>query len=114
MVADSLAGRSILITGARYDIWRAPAVSRPEIVASRYLPVHSVERHRYVLYAVRAAGASARFLSLDLSRLASVRECAAQFLALEAPLHALINNAGMAGSRGLTRDGFERAFGINH
>jgi NAD(P)-dependent dehydrogenase (short-subunit alcohol dehydrogenase family) len=43
-----------------------------------------------------------------------VRECAARFLALDVPLHILINNAGLAGARGLTRDGFERTFGVNH
>jgi NAD(P)-dependent dehydrogenase (short-subunit alcohol dehydrogenase family) len=30
------------------------------------------------------------------------------------PLHLLINNAGLAGTRGLTRSGFETAFGTNH
>jgi NAD(P)-dependent dehydrogenase (short-subunit alcohol dehydrogenase family) len=30
------------------------------------------------------------------------------------PLHALINNAGLAGQRGLTASGFELAFGTNH
>jgi retinol dehydrogenase-12 len=29
-------------------------------------------------------------------------------------LHLLINNAGLAGARGLTRSGFELAFGVNH
>jgi NAD(P)-dependent dehydrogenase (short-subunit alcohol dehydrogenase family) len=30
------------------------------------------------------------------------------------PLHALINNAGLAGQRGMTASGFELAFGTNH
>lgn len=114
MAADSPARRSILITGASSGIGRATALALAAPGASLYLAGRSEERHREVLDAVRAAGASARFLSLDLSRLASVRECAERFLALGAPLHVLINNAGMAGSRGTTHDGFERAFGINH
>ncbi len=54
------------------------------------------------------------FVELDLGELASVRRCAAVLAAREAPIHCLINNAGLAGSRGLTRDGFELAFGTNH
>jgi NAD(P)-dependent dehydrogenase (short-subunit alcohol dehydrogenase family) len=53
-------------------------------------------------------------LALDLEDLSSVRSCANQFLARELPLSLLINNAGVAGSRGLTASGFERAFGVNH
>src|SRR6266496_421034 len=54
------------------------------------------------------------FLPLDLADLASVRRCAAEFLDRGEPLHVLINNAGVGGARGLTRDGFELGFGINH
>lgn len=114
MADTSLAGRSILITGASSGIGRASALALAARGAQLYLAGRSEERHREVLEAVRATGASARFLSLDLSQLASVRECAERFLALGVPLHVLINNAGMAGSRGTTQDGFERAFGINH
>jgi retinol dehydrogenase 12 len=53
-------------------------------------------------------------LSLDLGDLASVRRCAEEFLAKDEPLHVLINNAGVAGARGLTASGFERMFGTNH
>jgi retinol dehydrogenase-12 len=57
---------------------------------------------------------SVGFLPLDLADLESVRSCASAFLALGEPLHVLVNNAGVGGRRGLTRQGFELAFGVNH
>jgi len=54
------------------------------------------------------------FLPLDLADLSSVRACADAFLARGEPLHVLVNNAGVAGRRGLTRQGFELTFGVNH
>jgi dehydrogenase/reductase SDR family protein 13 len=54
------------------------------------------------------------FVPLDLGDLASVRQAAETFLATGEPLHVLINNAGLAGSRGMTASGFEIAFGTNH
>jgi NAD(P)-dependent dehydrogenase (short-subunit alcohol dehydrogenase family) len=54
------------------------------------------------------------FLALDLGDLASVRACATAFLRFGEPLHVLINNAGLAGGRGVTESGFELAFGTNY
>jgi NAD(P)-dependent dehydrogenase (short-subunit alcohol dehydrogenase family) len=54
------------------------------------------------------------FLELDLADLASVRACAAAFLALGEPLHVLVNNAGIGGAHGRTKQGFELMFGVNH
>jgi retinol dehydrogenase 12 len=54
------------------------------------------------------------FLPLDLADLDSVRACAAAFLARGEPLHVLVNNAGVVRTRGLTRQGFELMFGVNH
>ena len=53
-------------------------------------------------------------LTLDLGDFASIHRCAAEFLARDLPLHLLINNAGLAGQRGITVSGFELAFGVNH
>jgi retinol dehydrogenase-12 len=53
-------------------------------------------------------------LPLDLASLASVRDCAAAFLARDEPLHVLVNNAGVGGQRGKTAEGFELHFGVNH
>ena len=53
-------------------------------------------------------------LALDLSDLASVRAAAEQLIARGGRIDGLINNAGVAGARGQTRNGFELAFGVNH
>jgi retinol dehydrogenase-12 len=109
-----LQGRTFLVTGANTGIGRVTA----ETVARRggkvFLACRSEEKTRPVLEAIRAAGGQAEFLSLDLGSLASVRAAAKAFLAREEPLHVLVNNAGLAGTRGLTQDGFELLFGVNH
>jgi len=44
-----------------------------------------------------------------------VRACAAGFLGRGLPLHLLVNNAGVAPSRGkFSKSGFELGFGVNH
>lgn len=53
-------------------------------------------------------------MSLELSDFNSVRACARSFVERGLPLHWLINNAGLAGARGLTKSGFEFVFGVNH
>lgn len=53
-------------------------------------------------------------LELDLSDLRSVQQCARNFLALNLPLDVLILNAGIAGQHGVTAQGFELTFGVNH
>jgi NAD(P)-dependent dehydrogenase (short-subunit alcohol dehydrogenase family) len=62
----------------------------------------------------KTGNSAVEFLHLDLGDLASVRSCAAEFLGTGRPLHVLINNAGLAGSKGMTESGFELAFGTNH
>lgn len=58
--------------------------------------------------------ASMHFLPLNLADLASVKDCAQAFLSLNLPLDVLVLNAGVAGLRGQTKQGFELAFGLNH
>jgi retinol dehydrogenase 12 len=53
-------------------------------------------------------------LPLDLASLESVRSCATAFLSSGEALQVLVNNAGVGGGRGLTADGFETHFGVNH
>jgi dehydrogenase/reductase SDR family protein 13 len=64
--------------------------------------------------AAQSGVAAVEFLQLDLGDLTSIRACAEEFLRAGEPLHGLINNAGLAGGRGITESGFELAFGTNH
>jgi retinol dehydrogenase-12 len=110
-----LAGRFIVITGATSGIGRSTAEKLAGRGASLVLACRSEQRTRPVLDAIRAAGAAeVEFVSLDLGDFASVRACAARIDGLGRPIDVLLNNAGLAGQRGATKDGFELAFGTNH
>lgn len=109
-----LAGQRIIVTGANTGIGRVTAEVLAGRGASVVLACRSEERTRPVLAAIRSAGGDATFEALDLGDLASVRACAQRILAVQRPIDVLLNNAGMAGVRGLSKDGFEIAYGTNH
>jgi retinol dehydrogenase-12 len=112
----ALSGRTFLVTGGNTGIGRATASALARDGARVYIASRSRERGEAAVTAIRAATGSdsVSLLSLDLASLASVRECAAAFLALDEPLHVLVNNAGVGGQRGVTEEGFEKHFGVNH
>jgi retinol dehydrogenase 12 len=114
--SDDLAGRTFMVTGGNTGIGRATAAGLARRGGQVFLACRSPDKGRAaVADIVAATGRDAvGFLPLDLASLASVRQCAERFLALGEPLHVLINNAGVAGRRGITADGFELAFGVNH
>lgn len=54
------------------------------------------------------------YLALDLADLDQVRSAAGVLTQRGDPIHLLVANAGVAGQRGETAQGFELAFGVNH
>lgn len=111
-----LAGRNFLITGANCGIGKATAMALAQRGARLWLACRSEPAARAAMAEIESASGQRQlhYLPLDLGDLDSVRQCAAAFLALDEPLHVLINNAGVAGHRGQTRQGFEIHFGTNH
>jgi retinol dehydrogenase 12 len=114
--ASSMTGRVCVVTGANAGIGRVTAVELARRGAHVVLACRSRERTQPVLDEIAALGAADRceFLALDLGDFSAVRTAAAELLARDRPIHVLVNNAGLAGQRGLTRDGFELHFGVNH
>jgi retinol dehydrogenase-12 len=110
------ATRVALVTGANTGIGRATAMELARQGLRVFVACRSAEKGKAAVDAIRAATGSDRveLLALDLGSLASVRRAADAFVATGLPLHLLINNAGVAGQRGITSDGFELHFGTNH
>jgi NAD(P)-dependent dehydrogenase (short-subunit alcohol dehydrogenase family) len=110
------AGRVALVTGANTGIGRVTARELARAGMRVFLACRSKENTQPVLDEIRRAqpGAEVEWLPLELSDFGSVRACARAFLDRGLPLHLLVNNAGLAGAKGLTKSGFELAFGVNH
>jgi retinol dehydrogenase 12 len=108
--------RTFIVTGGNTGIGLATATALAGGGGRVYIACRSAERGAAAVSAIKAASGSdsVALLPLDLASLASVRDCAASFLARDEPLHVLVNNAGVGGQRGLTADGFELHFGVNH
>ena len=109
-------GRVALVTGGNSGI----GLEAARVLAARgarvLLGCRDASKAEQALAELRSDGAaSIEILPLDLASLASVRECAAGFLAKHEKLDLLINNAGiMAVPKDRTREGFELQLGTNH
>lgn len=113
--ARDLIDRHIVITGANTGIGAATARALAVRGATLTLVGRSRAKTQPILDELAAtSGRAVEFVELDLGDLASVRAGAAELAARPGPIHVLLNNAGLAGVRGQTKDGFELAFGTNH
>jgi retinol dehydrogenase 12 len=108
--------RTVLVTGANTGIGKATALALAREGWRVWVAARSAAKGEAAVASIKAAAGSDSvfFLALDLADLESVRSCAEGFLARGEPLHVLVNNAGVGGVRGLTKQGFELMFGVNH
>ena len=111
------AGRTAVITGANtgigFEVARVLATRGARVI----LACRDLGKARDAAARIGAAapGASAGVTRLDLASLASVREAARELRATCERIDLLVNNAGvMMPPYGVTADGFELQFGINH
>ncbi len=109
--------RTCVITGTTHGIG---TVAAREIARAGYRVIMAVRDHargqRLRDDIVDTTGnGEVSVVTLDLASLASVRDCAANVLAIAPNIHLLVNNAGMmSAKRELTIDGHELMFATNH
>jgi retinol dehydrogenase 12 len=114
-MAQDLAGKNFIVTGANTGIGKITATELARRGAHVIMANRSRAKSQLVIDEIaKVTGNTPELIELDLSDLASVRKAAGEILAKNIPIHALINNAGLAGQRGATKDGFELTFGTNH
>ena len=114
--AQTLAGRVALVTGANTGIGLVTARELAAHGTHVFIACRSLEKGQIAVDEIRKVTGNehVELLVLDLGDFDSIRACAQTFLARDLPLHLLINNAGLAGAKGMTQSGFELAFGTNH
>lgn len=114
--ARELDGRVALVTGSNTGIGLETARGLLARGAHVIFACRTEEKAREAMADCAASTGSDRMelLVLDLADLDSAKRAAAELAARDTPLHILINNAGLAGQRGQTAQGFELAFGTNH
>jgi NAD(P)-dependent dehydrogenase (short-subunit alcohol dehydrogenase family) len=103
-----------LVTGPGSGIGRATALRLAALGFHVVAAGRHPEKIGPVVDLIASRGGTGEFLPLDLGSFASVREAATRYLHSNRPLDILVNNAGIGLGRGLTEDGFEIHFGINH
>jgi retinol dehydrogenase-12 len=116
-MTDELTGKTFIVTGANTGIGKVTALELARKGAHVILACRSVAKTEAVVAEIQrtTGNRNVEVVELDLGDLASVRRCADQLLARDGlTIHGLINNAGLAGHRGVTKDGFEIQFGTNH
>ncbi len=103
-----------MVTGASSGIGRATAL---ELARRGYHLVaagRSEERTRAVVDQIEGDGGSAKFVQIDLASLQSCERAGKEFAGSSRSLDVLVANAGVGGVGGLTDDGYEIHFGVNH
>lgn len=112
-----LKGKVAIVTGSNSGIGLETARVLALAGAKVIIPCRTQEKADGAIKHIKETVPEADLVPMiiDLSDLSSVRTFANEFLALNLPLHILVNNAGCVSfERVLTKDGFERVFAVNH
>lgn len=118
LTIPDLTGKRAVITGASDGVGLGIATNLAGAGAEVVMPVRNPRKGEAAVAKIRERHPHAKLSleTLELSSLASVAALAEKLRADGAPIHFLINNAGVMTppERQTTLDGFELQFGTNH
>ena len=109
--------KNCFITGATNGIGKETALALAAQGMHLYVMARSRDKGEALKQEIQKKTGNGHVTLLygDMEKLADVRRVAQEFLALDLPLHVLVNNAGVVNMpRAETPDGFEVMFGVNH
>ena len=112
-IDDDMTGRVAVVTGATSGLGRQTAAELARLGASVVLVGRNPEKTEAVLEQIRSETGNSKLRCeiADLSEMEQVRALAGR---IEAPIHILVNNAGvLLAERSETREGFETSFATN-
>jgi NAD(P)-dependent dehydrogenase (short-subunit alcohol dehydrogenase family) len=114
--SGSMAGKTVLITGATSGIGRATATGLAAMGARVAITGRDRERAEHVAREIRSAtGAHVDVFVADLSSQTEVRRLAGEVLQTYPRIDVLVNNVGgYWDRRHVTADGLEHTFALNH
>lgn len=114
---SDLTGKVMIVTGSNSGIGLETARVLALGGARVIIPCRTLKKSNEAIEHIKKTVPKADLIpmQLDLSDMASIKSFAQSFLALDIPLHVLINNAGLVSNKKeFTKDGFELQFGVNH
>jgi len=125
-------GKTAIVTGANTGIGKTTAQALAAVgfnvviagrtiealeTAKKHIDSEIAKKHTDETIGLKHGGDGGRVTvlktPLDLSSVASIKAFAADFLEQKLPLHVLINNAGVVGFPGKTKDGLDYTMGVN-
>ncbi|KAG0063172.1 hypothetical protein BGZ89_010087 [Linnemannia elongata] len=119
-----LTGKVAIVTGANSGLGYATTVALAAHGARVFLACRNKQRAQEAIERAKTeiktrfpyvTAPQLDFLELDQGDLTKTKKSAQEFLNLGLPLHILVNNSGVYnGPLGLTADGIENEFGVNH
>lgn len=115
-ITESLAGRTVVVTGATSGLGKAAAVDLARLDADLIVVGRNPEKTEQVRSEIveKTGNVTVKSEIADLSLMAEIRDLAGRLLAGGRPVHVLINNAGtLFNERSETSEGIESTLATN-
>jgi NAD(P)-dependent dehydrogenase (short-subunit alcohol dehydrogenase family) len=115
-IEQDLTGKVALITGASSGVGKVSAYKLAEKGCHVILATRSYSKTEPIIKDIieKTGNKNVEFVEFIADDLESVKKCAQEFKAKNLPLHILMNNAGLAGIGGVSKQGFQHTFAVNY